>query len=211
VTPRDPVSGTLRRMRVTVLICTAATLAALSTACPGETIVNTGEPPPATPMATSPAPSTVASNVHLANAFDYVAHPQGDAVYYFVTPSGRWACAIVPHVKAGCQSAARSGSAMPGAPEVASGPSGEATPANAIVVEREGDARFVALEAPEFVVNPGPAKELPFNRILAVAGFRCNVQESAGVACMSEISGKGFTFSQDGFVPQYTDVPANAP
>jgi hypothetical protein len=52
---------------------------------------------------------------------------------------------------------------------------------------------------------------LPFNRILAVAGFRCNVQESAGVACMSEISGKGFTFSQDGFVPQYTDVPANAP
>ena len=57
---------------------------------------------------------------------------------------------------------------------------------------------------------PGPAKVLQFNRILAAAGFRCNVQES-GVSCLSELSGKGFTFSADGYTPQYTDVPADAP
>ena len=74
-------------------------------------------------------------------------------------------------------------------------------------------ARFspaVALDAPEFTLDPGPATVLPFNRILAVAGFRCNVQES-GVSCISERSGKGFTFSDDGVFPQYTDVPADAP
>ena len=49
---------------------------------------------------------------------------------------------------------------------------------------------------------------MAFNKILAVAGFRCNVQEQHGVSCLSELSGKGFTFSADGFVPQYTDVPA---
>jgi hypothetical protein len=31
------------------------------------------------------------------------------------------------------------------------------------------------------------------------------------VSCQSEASGKGFTFSADGYTPQYTDVPANAP
>ena len=67
------------------------------------------------------------------------------------------------------------------------------------------------LQQPEFSLDPGPAKVLPFNRILAVAGFRCNVQEAAGVSCQSEFTGKGFTFSPDGFVPQYTDVPTEAP
>jgi hypothetical protein len=85
-----------------------------------------------------------------------------------------------------------------------------ATP-NAIVVPREGDPRFAALEQPEFWLNPGPAKVLPFNRILAAAGFRCNVQESSGVSCVSERSGRGFTFSAEGYAPQYTDVPAGAP
>lgn len=82
---------------------------------------------------------------------------------------------------------------------------------NAVVVPREGDARFVALEQPEFALKPGPAKVLPFNRILAAAGFRCNVQEATGVSCLSEFSGKGFTFSPDGFAPRYTDVPVGAP
>ena len=57
---------------------------------------------------------------------------------------------------------------------------------------------------------PGPAKALPFNRILAAAGFRCNVADS-GVSCQSDTSGKGFTFSAQGYTPQYTDVPADAP
>ena len=73
-----------------------------------------------------------------------------------------------------------------------------------------GDPQFVALAQPEFWLVPGPAKALQFNRILAAAGYRCNVQES-GVSCQSDTSGKGFTFSANGYTPQYTDVPANAP
>ena len=79
-----------------------------------------------------------------------------------------------------------------------------------VAVDREGDPQFVALEQPEFWLVPGPANALQFNKILAAAGFRCNVQES-GVSCRSETSGKGFTFSARGYTPQYTDVPANAP
>ena len=41
--------------------------------------------------------------------------------------------------------------------------------------------------------------------------FRCNLQESKGVSCLSEESGKGFTFSADGFTLQYTEVPLDAP
>ena len=84
------------------------------------------------------------------------------------------------------------------------------TRTNAIAVDDDGDPQFVRSDQPEFWLVPGPAKVLQFNRILAAAGFRCNVQES-GVSCQSETSGKGFTFSAEGYAPQYTDVPANAP
>ena len=52
---------------------------------------------------------------------------------------------------------------------------------------------------------------LPFNRILAVAGFRCNVQESSGISCLSETSGAGFTFSAEEYATSYVDVPPDAP
>jgi hypothetical protein len=42
---------------------------------------------------------------------------------------------------------------------------------------------------------------------LAVAAFRCNVQEASGISCLSEKTGKGFTFSADGYTLQYTDLP----
>ncbi len=185
----------------------------LSAGCSSDQIVNTDDRPATdlsqTPAAPQPPPT---DNRHLANAFNYVGYPNGGTRYYFTTPSGRWACAIVPRVQAGCQSATnwRSGIDITGAPESVSDASGEPAPPNAIVVEREADSRFVALQQPEFTLDPGPANVLQFNRILAAAGFRCNVQES-GVSCMSELSGKGFTFSDDGVVPQYTDVPADAP
>jgi hypothetical protein len=57
----------------------------------------------------------------------------------------------------------------------------------------------------------GSAGVLPFNRTFAVAGFRCNIQEATGVSCLSEQSGKGFTFSADGFNLQYSEVPLVAP
>jgi hypothetical protein len=79
-----------------------------------------------------------------------------------------------------------------------------------VIVGPQGDPQFAALDATEF--SPaGPATVLPFNRTLVVARFRCNVQEATGVSCLSEESGAGFTFSADGFIPQYSEVPLDAP
>ena len=195
-------------MRVIPLISAAALAVA---GCSGERIVTTDEPWVPTPVSTTqPPPPPPPNSAHLVDAFDYVAHPAGTAVYYFATPSGRWACAIVPRLRAGCMSAEgwQSGMGITGAPETVVDAAGEEATPNALVVDREGDPAFVALDQPEFVLDT--ANVLPFNRTLVAAGFRCNVQES-GVSCMSETSGKGFSFAPEGFVPQYTEVPADAP
>ncbi len=180
--------------------------------CSDVTVINTGEHPAQTATAPTATPSTPPSNAHLVNAFDYVGHVGDTTGYYFTTPSGKWRCAILTRTKAGCQASSswQSGLGIPGQPESVSDAAGQDTTPNAIVVDRDGDPQFVALEQPEFWLEPGPANALQFNRILAAAGFRCNVQES-GVSCQSEASGKGFTFSAEGFTPQYTDVSANAP
>lgn len=180
----------------------------------GPSVVNTDDTPPAGTPTAQPAPSTTRpSNAHLANAFHFAARVDGATGYYFTTPSGRWQCAILPRAKAGCENAdsPTSAVAITGAPDEVDGSDGEPGVPNAIVVGRAGDPRFVAQSPPEFGPGPGPATVLPFNRILAVAGFRCNVQEASGVSCMSEFSGKGFTFSAEGHAMTYTDVPADAP
>ena len=200
-------------MRAITLIWATVLVAVLTAGCSGERIVNTDEPRPAPPVGTSTAPPPPPpSNAHLANAFDYVGYPPGGTGYFFTSPSGAWECAIIPRVKAGCVSARNWPAAMgiTGEPDSVPDAAGEDTTPNALVVERDADARFVALEQPEFTLDSDSATTLPFNRILAAAGFRCNVQEESGVSCLSERSGKGFTFSPDGFVPQYTDVPADA-
>lgn len=190
-----------------------AAVAMLAAGCSGGTVVNTDETQSAAPAGTPSSSEPPRSNEHLVNAFDYVAYPQAGTSYYFTSPSGTWACAIFPRVKVGCQSAQNWPSAMgiTGEPDAVPGTDGETTTPNAVVIPREGTAEFVALEQPEFALDPGPAKVLPFNRILAAAGFRCNVQEATGVSCLSEVSDKGFTFSTEGLVPQYTDVPVEAP
>ena len=189
-----------------------ATVALAVSGCTEETIINNSEPRPETPAAAPTAtPTTPSSNVHLANAFNFVGHVGEITGYYFATPSGKWRCAILSHTKAGCQASSswQSGLGIEGAPESVLDAAGQETTPNAIVVDREGDPQFVALEQPEFSLDS--ANPLQFNRILAAAGFRCNVQEASGVSCLSETSGKGFTFSADGYAPQYTDVPAGAP
>jgi hypothetical protein len=180
--------------------------------CSDQAVVNTGEPPVRTETAISTPATTPPSNAHLVNAFEYVAHVGETTGYYFTTPSGKWRYAILTRVKAGCQASSgwQSGLGITGEPDSVLVASGQATTPNAIVVDRDGDPQFVALEKPEFWLVPGAARVLPFNTILAAAGFRCNVQES-GVSCQSEPSGKGFTFSADGYTPQYSAVPPNAP
>ncbi len=195
-------------MRFVTLI--SAALLAL-TACSGVRVVNTDEPRPTMPADTAVTPELPpTNNSHLANAFDFVAHPNDQAAYYFTTPSGRWQCAILPRDMAGCQS---SGGALniAGAPDTVPDATGEETTPNAIVIEPEGDTQFMALKQPGFTLVPGPATVLPLNRTLIAARFRCNVQEATGVSCLSEQSGKGFTFSADGFQPQYSEVPVDAP
>ena len=197
-------------------LATAAALsgsALLLCACSGPTVINTEEhtttaaAPPAVPS------TTVASNAHLVNAFDYAAQVDGVTGYYFTSPSGRWQCAIKPRVEAGCQNADASASAIriTDAPDDVPGPEGEPEAPNAIRVDRDRAAEFTVVPATAYGLEPEPAQVLPFNRVLAVAGFRCNVQESSGISCLSETSGAGFTFSAEEYATSYVDVPPEAP
>ena len=133
----------------------------------------------------------------------------GQSAYYFSTPSGRWQCAILPGDKAGCQG---TGGALniAGAPGDVPNAAGVQTPPNAIAIDPQGDARFAVVDPAQFAPSR-PANVLPFNQTLAVARFRCNIQETKGVSCLSEESGKGFTFSADGFNLQYSEVPLDTP
>lgn len=198
-------------MRLIIRLCGVAALALPVAACTGPTVVTTDDTvapsaaaPPAAPDTTRP------SNAHLANAFAYASpDPDGGTVYAFTTPSGRWQCLITPRTQASCGKAGSSATAIgiTGAPDEVPDTDGETSAPTAILVDRTTDPRFAAVPAPAVADPP----VLPFNRILAVAGFRCNVQEAFGVSCLSELSGKGFTFSADGFTTAYTDVPADAP
>ncbi len=197
-------------MRLITLLSISATVL-VAAGCSGTRVVNTGEWASTETSAVVTPELPPVDTAHLANAFDYVAHPNDDqAAYYFTTPSGRWRCAILPRDMAGCQSVGGA-LAVAGAPDTVPDAAGTETPPNAIVVEPDGDAHFAAVDQPDFSPTPGPANVLPFNRTLVVARFRCNVQEESGVSCLSEQSGKGFTFSADGFVSQYTEVPVDAP
>jgi hypothetical protein len=193
------------------IILTSAALLAL-TGCTTERVVDAAEWDTTT---TSPSPAPVAAPVLpptnpalMADPADYRQTRDGRAAYYFSTPSGRWQCAILPGDQAGCQGTSGMLS-IAGAPDTVPNADGQPVPPNAIVVGAQGDARFAALDASTFA-PPSPAAVLPFNRTLAAERFRCNLQESTGVSCLSEQTGKGFTFSADGFDLRYNEVPVNA-
>jgi hypothetical protein len=190
-----------------VIVACAALTTALSSACTTAAVVTTSDTPPPTAAPTSAPPQL--NNLDLANAHDFYDQSQGQPGYYFATPSGKWRCAILPRSKAGCQAAHGAGLGVAGEPDTVDDGAGNATAPNAIVVESAGDGHFAAVDPQEFALVPGPPKTLPLNEILAAAGFRCNVQE-AGVSCLNESTGSGFTFSTEGYSLQYTEVPAGA-
>lgn len=173
--------------------------------CASETVINTDDaaPPPAV---STTAPPPVFGTAHLVNAADYALEVDGRKGYYFSTPSGRWRCAILPRDRAGCQQAdGTSTVGITGAPTEVPDPAGEPTAPNALVLDQDTDAHFAALAEPDFAQSE--AVVLPFGQVLAVAGFRCNVQEQSGVSCVRDLTGRGFTFSADGYTLRYTDVP----
>ncbi|MDV3126296.1 hypothetical protein M1247_15345 [Mycobacterium sp. 21AC1] len=182
-----------------------AAAAAVLTGCASGTVINTDESPQHSPTSSATPPPPPVNTANLVDATDYMVQVDGRNAYYFSTPSGRWQCAILPRDRAGCESAngLTAGIGITGQPDVMV--DGEATTPNAIVVDRENDATFVVLPQSQFATDS--AKALPFGKVLAVAGFRCNVQEESGVSCLRELSGKGFTFSADGYTLQYTEVP----
>ncbi len=191
-------------------LAAAVAAVALTVACTSDQVVNTGEFAQ-TPVTETPSPEQARpSNVNLVDASDYYVVSDTGTGYYFTTPSGQWSCAIVPKVKAGCQAAGGSSLGIAGEPETVVDAEGQSHTPNAILVTRDGDAHFAWLEETEFEPVPGSANVLELNKILAAAGFRCNVQE-VGVSCLNEFNNKGFTFSAEGFTLSYTDVPPNPP
>lgn len=196
-----------RHRRMGALAVLLATCTAMTVGCDSGRIVNTEDTITPTSAAAPPPPSTHPTNDGLANAFDFAAQPDGVTGYYFTSPSKRWVCAIIPRERVGCQSSTGSRIAIIGAPDSVADAQGEARPPNAIQVDRVSDAQFASVDVPGYALVPGPAAVLPFGKVLTVAGFRCNVQEATGISCLSELTGKGFTFSSDGYTLRYTDLP----
>ncbi|SBS79017.1 conserved hypothetical protein [uncultured Mycobacterium sp.] len=184
---------------VVVLALTACSNPIVTTSDTGQ---QTAIPGPAT---TSARPS----NDKLVNAFDYYTRTDDiHSGYYFTSPSGSWRCVIVPRTWAGCQSSTGTGRiGVAGAPQTVTDESGQSVAPNSIVVRTQDDPQFAAVPAEQFKQPSGTAKTLPFNKILAAAGFHCNSQQNVGISCVSEQTGKGFTFSNTGVSWQYTDVP----
>lgn len=194
---------------VGALAALLAVCSAVTTGCVSDSIVTSDDAPPSTQAGgpTTPPTSARLTNDGLVNAFDFVAQPEGRTGYYFTSPSKRWVCAIIPEEGAGCQSSDDSRIAITGAPDSVLNAQGNASSPNAIQVGDTSDARFASVDSPGYSLIPGPAAILPFGKLLTVAGFSCNVQEVAGISCLSERTGKGFTFTADGYTLRYTDLP----
>ncbi|MCV7346397.1 hypothetical protein [Mycolicibacterium rhodesiae] len=172
-------------------------------------IITTKETSEQTAPPSAATSSARPSNDKLVNAFDF--YTRTDDVrsgYYFTSPSGSWRCVIVPRTWVGCQSSSGTGRiGVTGAPDTVTDADGQGVAPNSITVSTQGDPEFASVPADQFTQPTGTPKTLPFNKILAAAGFRCNIQQQTGISCLSEQTGKGFTFSNTGASWQYTDVP----
>ncbi|HZQ32921.1 MAG TPA: hypothetical protein VFB19_14450 [Mycobacterium sp.] len=182
-----------------------AALGAVVAACSDPSVVTTGEAPPR-PSTTVSATPTGRVDPNLVDAHAYYVTSDDVKGYYFATPSGKWTCAIIPHSKVGCQNAGAKTLTLPGAPDTVQTVDGDTVAPNAIAVGDTGEPGFTWVDKPGFAPPSGAPLVLDFTKTLAAAGFRCDVQQ-AGVSCENESTQKGFTFSSDSYVPQYTPVP----
>ncbi|MGZ8177763.1 hypothetical protein ACXVUM_07510 [Williamsia sp. SKLECPSW1] len=81
---------------------------------------------------------------------------------------------------------------------------------NAIWIQRGRDPEFTYRGQADFWRFPlEQTPVLPYGRELVADGFACNTAFS-GTSCLDRTSGKGFTFSDAGYVWSYTPVGARA-
>lgn len=160
-----------RTLKMLMTIVAAAT-SLVPAGCASETVVDTGEWSTITPAETvTTAQLPPVDPAHLVNAADYVAHPNYQEG---ATTSPRRAGVGIAGSSRGSGLGARRQTANWASR--AHRPRCRTRPPNAIVIEPQGDARFVAADQPEFSLTTGPANVLPCNTTLVAAGFRCNIQ-----------------------------------
>ncbi|MFE5699875.1 hypothetical protein [Rhodococcus koreensis] len=197
----------IRRRSAVALASIAGASSLLLAACTQDASSTDGTESVA-PSASSEPPSAEPA-VNGVDAKQYASSdPESDA-FGFVTPSGKWLCAIIPDKKlAGCASHPTAGPlGVPGTPQIASPDGGPPAEADLIAVEAGKEPNFQNWNEALF---PGNANVLPYDTTLAVDGFSCNVQFS-GVSCREDATGKGFTVATNGYKFEFTPLPVSIP
>lgn len=173
-----------------VALCTAA--ACSSTVDGAATAADTGTATPTTTTATTTTTTTTTAPVE-ANSDDY--RGTDPAVYYFLSESGKFECAILMKSDpiAGCQ-----GTMPASAPRVpGSGAPDVTVPANVVLLGALSAAEFVSIGDIAFMDPTRSAQSLPYGETLTVGPFSCSVDASAGVTC--ETGQHGFTVSDSDY------------
>lgn len=166
-----------------------------------------GGSPGASEPATSASPTR-----QLATPNDYVSRGSRYPQWGFVTPSSEWMCVIGAYPSGGdnaaCAVSPNQGPLPIADVPFAQAPTGEISSQipNVISIPESSDPAFRVVAEPIWS-GADPPRELPYDTVLQVGGFSCNVQR-AGVSCRSDSTGMGFTFSTKGYELTYTDVPA---
>ncbi|MGN5239067.1 MULTISPECIES: hypothetical protein [unclassified Rhodococcus (in: high G+C Gram-positive bacteria)] len=177
------------------LAAALVTVTACSDTVSGE--ATAADPTTSAAPTTSSAPATTTTTTTKApvqaNAADYAGSQPG--VYYFLSESGKFECAILTHTDpvAGCQ-----GTMPSSAPRVpGSGASDVTVPANVVIVESSGEGQFSNIGDIAFMDPNRTAQVLPYGAELKVSVFTCTIDESTGVTCESDAH--GFTVSADDY------------
>lgn len=112
-----------------------------------------------------------------------------DGGYFFISPSGKWRCGILPgKAEAGC---------MNGTDDIDLPISGVPQGSNSILVDATGPHLANVSPAP-FRPSSSTPKVLEYGQTLAVQGFTFTTAES-GITCRRDSDGRGFTVSTDGY------------
>jgi hypothetical protein len=196
------------RLRPAVALAAIAGASTLWLAACAQGASPTGGTESASPSVPAEAPGTEAV-VNGVDAKQYASSDPDSAAYGFVTPSGKWLCAIIPTKKmAGCASHPTAGPLeVPGVPPIPSPDGGPPAEANIIAVESGKEPGFQNSNEALF---PGNPNVLPYDTTLASDGFSCNVQFS-GVSCRDDATDDGFTISTNGYTFDYTPIPVFVP